>query len=82
MANRKFWFGKHKGKDIISICIYEPSYVEWCLSNVKNFKLNEEEQKYLQTAHKTYRCSYDDNEGSVWDEFDREMTYDMMHNLD
>ena len=82
MEKRKFWFGKHKGEYIVDICICEPSYVEWCLSNVNGFKLNAEEKGHLRSAHTSPRYPYYDNEGSVWDEFDREMTYDMMHNLD
>lgn len=30
-------FGKHKGKSISQICEKEPSYIEWCISNIPEF---------------------------------------------
>lgn len=81
METRKFWFGKYKGQNIIDICKSDRSYVRWCIDNVKNFSLNKEEDvEYRLSAPK--RVISHDYEGSVWEEFDDEMTYDMMMNLD
>lgn len=82
MEMRKFWFGKYKGELISTICGLDRSYVEWCLKNVKGFKLTEDE-KIFYARPSVARCPYDDyDEGSVWDEFDREMTFDMMNDFD
>ena len=82
MENRKFWFGKHKGEYVNSVCATDPKYVDWCVSNVKGFKLTEEERRIRANTGRRYSYNYDYNEGSVWEEFDNEMTSIMMHNLD
>ena len=84
METRKFWFGKYKGQNIIDICKNDRSYVRWCIDNVKNFSLNKEEdvEYRLSAPKRVISHDYEDYEGSVWEEFDDEMTYDMMMNFD
>lgn len=78
---RKFWFGKYKGQNIIDICVTDHTYITWCLRNVMGFSLNkEEEAKYI--LSKPYERNIGHNERSVWEDFDEEMTYGMMMNLD
>lgn len=66
MENRKFWFGKYKGQNIIDVCKTDRSYIKWCVGNVKNFALNADEKIEYQLS----------------EDFDNEMTYDMMMNLE
>lgn len=42
--NRKFLFGKYKGKDIKYIILTHIGYIMWCLDNINHFSLNNEEQ--------------------------------------
>ena len=45
MSNqRKITFGKYKGKTIIELIATHIGYIMWCLNNVKQFYLTEEEQ--------------------------------------
>ena len=82
MEARKFWFGKYKGQSIIDICKSDRSYVRWCIDNVKNFSLNKDEEVEYRLSAPIRRVNSYDYEGSVWEEFDDEMTYDMMMNFD
>lgn len=66
MEKRKFWFGKYKGQNIIDVCKTDRSYIKWRVGNVKNFALNADEKIEYQLS----------------EDFDNEMTYDMMMNLD
>ena len=66
MEKRKFWFGKYKGQNIIDVCKTDRSYIKWCVGNVKNFALNADEKIEYQLS----------------EDFDNEMTYDMMMNLE
>ena len=72
--NRKFWFGKYKGETIISVCRRNKSYICWCLLNVKGFNLTPLEELAYQEVE-------DAPIGSIYNEFNREMTYDMMMNF-
>lgn len=81
MELRKFWFGKYKGQNIIDICKTNANYITWCLENVKGFKLNHDEEIDYESSLRI-SWPHHDNEGSVWEEFDREMTYDMMMDFD
>lgn len=81
MEKRKFWFGKYKGQNIIDVCKTDRSYIKWCVGNVKNFALNADEKIEYQLSAPRLVVSHD-YEGSVWEDFDNEMTYDMMMNLD
>lgn len=78
---RTFWFGKYKGMNIVTICKNDKSYIRWCLDNVKNFSLTDEETEAYKTPSRRFVPDYD-NEGSVWDDFDNEMTYNMMMDFD
>lgn len=51
------------------------------IKNVKNFTLNADEKIEYQLSAPKLVVSHD-YEGSVWEDFDNEMTYDMMMNLD
>ena len=44
MEERIFRFGKYKGQPIKKIIVTHIGYVMWCLSNISNFELTEEEQ--------------------------------------
>ena len=81
---RTFWFGKYKGEQILTICKNNKSYISWCLANVKGFSLTEEERLcYNQSRCFLSRPHYDyDYERSIWDEFDDEMTGNMMNDFD
>ena len=72
---RKFWFGKYKGQYIIDVCKSNYDYITWCILNVKGFSLNTEERAEYELS--ATRHLYDDD-----DEFNREMTYDMMNDFD
>ena len=85
MEQRKFWFGKYKGRTIESICDLDLSYIDWCLRNVKGFTLTDEEKISYNASHyrsSLIRCPYDYDEGGVWDEFSEEMTFNMMNDFD
>lgn len=43
---RRFTFGKYKGEYILYIIATHIGYIMWCFDNIKNFKLNDIEQKY------------------------------------
>lgn len=43
---RRLTFGKYKGEYILYIIATHIGYIMWCLDNIKNFKLNDIEQKY------------------------------------
>ena len=78
---RTFWFGKYKDRNVADICKSDKSYIRWCLDNVKGFSLTDEETEAYKTTSRRLVHHYD-NEGSVWDDFDDEMTYGMMMDLD
>lgn len=40
--NYVFTFGKHKGKSIREVIEKDPSYVPWCVQNIKWFKLHKD----------------------------------------
>ena len=48
--NNKFTFGKYRGHDIKEIILTHIGYIMWCLENISNFSLNEEEQKVYDAA--------------------------------
>ena len=74
--DRKFWFGKYKGEPIINICKLDKNYIKWCLNNIEGFKLTTFEEGFFFTPEEP------SNFGCVYEEFDREATYDMMMNFD
>lgn len=43
----KFPFGKNKGKIFEELIKESPKYIEWCVKNVKGFKLTAEAEKLL-----------------------------------
>jgi len=43
--DRKFNFGKYKGKDIKYIILTHVGYIMWCLENINHFYLSDEEQE-------------------------------------
>jgi len=51
-GNRKFDFGKYKGKGIGDIIFLDRQYIRWCLNNIPTFKLNEREQILFDTDTK------------------------------
>lgn len=40
--NDFFTFGKHKGESVGLVIEEDPSYIQWCLDEVKNFSLQPE----------------------------------------
>lgn len=38
--NDMFTFGKFKGKTILEVLENKPSYIVWCIENVKNFRID------------------------------------------
>ena len=44
MPERKIHFGKYKGQPIKRLLLEHTGYILWCLTNLKWFNLNEEEQ--------------------------------------
>lgn len=50
---RTFWFGKYKGRIIVDIINEDFPYVLWCVTNVRNFNLTDEENKLYQRRKPT-----------------------------
>lgn len=44
MKNRIFAFGKYKGQEVKVIILSHIGYIMWCLENIKQFRLTDEEQ--------------------------------------
>lgn len=44
---RAFGFGKYKGESYSRVILKDPTYVAWCLENVKGFSLHHSEQELL-----------------------------------
>lgn len=40
--NTVLWFGKYKGRKVKDIIVIDPSYMTWCMNNIKNIKFNRE----------------------------------------
>lgn len=53
-----FTFGKYKGRSIMSVLNENPAYVEWCVNNIKCFKLDNTEQKRLNEITKAINIVY------------------------
>lgn len=45
MNDRQIRFGKYKGQPIKVLIMEHIGYIMWCLENISNFELNEEEQQ-------------------------------------
>ncbi len=43
-----FTFGKYKGQRITEVIDNNPEYIEWCIREVKNFKLDEKLQEHYE----------------------------------
>ncbi len=53
-----FTFGKYKGRSIIDVLNENPFYVEWCVNNIKWFRLDDAEQKRLNEITKAINIVY------------------------
>lgn len=43
----RFYFGKYKGKTLSYVLNIDPKYIEWCIDNIKEFKLTKSVLKQL-----------------------------------
>ena len=48
----KFTFGQYKGKCIGEIMMTDFQYIKWCIDNIPEFKMNEEEKALYNTSWK------------------------------
>ena len=48
----KFTFGQYKGKCISEIMMTDFQYIKWCIDNISEFKMNEEEKALYNTSWK------------------------------
>lgn len=55
--NRKFWFGKYKGRAILDIINEDYQYIDWCLKNVPTFTLNKTELKLYESKKTAHRIN-------------------------
>ena len=55
---KTFTFGKYKGRSVIDVLNENPAYVEWCVNNIKWFRLNDAEQKRLNEITKAVNIVY------------------------
>lgn len=46
-----FDFGKYRGKTVLEVIRTDPSYVEWCILEVENFRMRPESLSDLQINH-------------------------------
>lgn len=50
----EFDFGKHRGNTVEFVCDEEPTYIEWCIDNVRDFELTDESYEYYQRELEDY----------------------------
>jgi hypothetical protein len=65
--NKKMTFGKYKGCTIEEVLYHHPSYIVWCINNVRFFKINEELEneiikRYEDDRSNKYGCCYGDSD--------------------
>lgn len=60
--NDEFTFGKYRGKTLKEVIEKEPTYIEWCMSEITDFLMDDEAYDYynLELEDSTgYRDEYD-----------------------
>lgn len=48
-----FAFGKHKGETLDEVIVDDPGYVDWCLSEVDGFELDDEGMHLLSLSRRS-----------------------------
>lgn len=52
-----FSFGKYEGDSIEEIAEFDPSYIEWCITELKNFYIDEDTLQKLESTYEHFLIS-------------------------
>jgi hypothetical protein len=60
-------FGKHKGKTYKQVIDTEPSYIDWCLTNIANFRLTKGAEEYfIRAKNNANYAGADEDMSNIW----------------